>query len=400
MNEFIKSFGYYWKEAQFGSIWFWVFPVATIMAIWLLTIAGLKVFSKRTKLKTIFVINRAWIVNALIVATVLIGLICFWWSQNFFAQHPYQFSLLISLIIAMAVPIAALLNLRNYYTQEKVKDITDLPKTQNQLYETITFTKKAFGANKWYFLVPILGFLLLFFYLNKGKNLISIIFDNSISMGGADAINALSETFEKLDENNEVMLTTLNGYGEHENDPKMTIKAIMATGQSARLKAGRVNSYSTPQEAKGGLERIDTVKNSPISESTWKTYLFAKETKANTEYKTRLLIIMTDGDDRWVQESIASKDFFFDDVGFAEYFTPDHVFVINFAGGKTFPLVQKFADAGCDVIPAENNKQAYLDALDNTLQSFKNSWFLIDWTIIIFSVFAVIGLMIPPKKIA
>ena len=138
MTEFLKSFSTYCKEADFSSIWFWAFPLGTLILIWLLTIVGVKIFSKRKNLKTVFVINRAWIISSLIAAAILIGLICFWWSRNFFSQHSYQLALLISLIIAMLIPIFSLFNLRSYYTPEGIKEITDQPKTAPVSYTHLT----------------------------------------------------------------------------------------------------------------------------------------------------------------------------------------------------------------------------------------------------------------------
>jgi len=402
MNDFIKSFGTYSKEAQFDAISFWAFPICTIAFIWLLTTAGLKIFTKRKKLKTVFVANRAWIISSLIVGCILIGLICFWWSKNYFAQTPLQLSLLISFTITMLIPVLCLLNLRSYYTQEGIKEITDQPKTVNQLDATITFAKRVFRKNKLYFLIPTIGFLFLLFYLNKGTNLISLVYDNSESMQQTTAIDALSETFEKLQENNEIILTTLEGYQETDKPPvaKTTLKEIMAVNKSSNLKGGNVVAFLNPGDARNGLTQISNqCYGSPICESIWKTYLYIMETKSNQTYANKLMIVVTDGNDNLLAESLASGKFFFDDKNFGEYFPSDKVFIIDYSNGKSNPFMQRSENARCDIYPAENNKQAYLDALDNALQSFKNNWFLIYWTIVIFLLFTIVGLLIQPKKI-
>jgi hypothetical protein len=401
MNDFIRSFGSYCKEATVNSLMFWVFPVCTLIFIWVLTTLGVKIFSKRKKLKTAFIINRAWIVSSLIAACIIIGLICFWWSKNFFAQHPYQLSLLVSLAITMLIPIFSLINLRKYYSSESIKEIVDQPKTAHQLDSVITLTKKAFISNKYFFIIPVFGFLFLFLYFYKGTNLISLVYDNSASMQQANAIDALSETFGNLEENNEIILTTLEGYQQTDQLPvvKTSMNEIMSTSKSANLKAGNVVAFANPNDAKNGLSQISNQCNgSPICEAIWKTYLYIKETKANQIYSNKLLIIITDGEDN-TGESLSSGKFFFNDEGFAEYFPPENVFVIDYSNGKSNPFMQRFETAGCDIYPAENNKQAYLDALDNALQSFKNNWFLIYWTIAIFSVLTIIALLIQPKKI-
>ncbi len=401
MIEFFKSFGSYFKDAQFDTILFWAFPLGTIVFNWLLTTVGLKIFSKRKKLKTVFVVNRAWMVSALIAAAILIGLISFWWSQNFYAKYPLQLSLLISLLIAMIIPIISLLTLRGFFTQDRVKEITDQPKTPHQLDETIVLTKNAFSYNKFYYLLPLVGFLMVLFYLYKGTNLISLVFDNSGSMNQTSAINALDETFSKLEENNEIVLTTLNGINYQPNtNAKTSMTELMQTTRSSDLHAGNITAYQSPVEARSALFQVSGFDCcSPISESIWKNYLFIKETKSDQTFTNKLLIIISDGDDNYMNESLRSGQFFFDDQDFAEFFPPENVFIIDFSSGTPSPLMQRFQNAGCDIYPAEDNKQAYLDALDNALQSFKNNWHLIHWTIVIFSLFTIIGLLIQPKKI-
>jgi len=401
MTEFLKSFSTYCKEADFSSIWFWAFPLGTLILIWLLTIVGVKIFSKRKNLKTVFVINRAWIISSLIAAAILIGLICFWWSRNFFSQHSYQLALLISLIIAMLIPIFSLFNLRSYYTPEGIKEITDQPKTAHQLNSVIVLTKKAFTANKFYFFIPLVGFLFLFLYFYKGTNLITLVYDNSASMQETSAIDALSETFSNLEPNNEIVLTTLEGYLETDQASiaKTNLKDIMLVSKSSNLRGGNVVAFTNPTDARNGLSQISNKCNgSPICEALWKTYLFVQETKPNQTFDKKLLIVITDGADN-IDATLASGKFLFDDEKFSEFYPSENTFVIDYSNGISTSFLQRCTSAGCDIYPAENNKQAYLEALDNALQSFKNNWFLIYWTAIIFSLFTIIALLIQPKKI-
>jgi hypothetical protein len=302
----------------------------------------------------------------------------------------------------MLIPVLSLINLRSYYTPEGIKEITDQPKTAHQLNSVIELTKKAFISNKFYFFIPLLGFLLLFLYFNKGANLISLVYDNSESMQQTSAIDAISETFANLEENNEIILTTIEGYKQTDLPPvaKTTMNEIMTTNRSSSFKAGNVVAFTNPTDARNGLTQISNqCYGSPICESIWKTYLFLKETKTNQTYDKKLMIVVTDGADNLLAESLSSGKFFFEDKDFAEYFPAENVFVIDYSNGKSNPFMQRASSAGCDIYPAENNKQAYLDALDNALQSFKNNWFLIYWTAIIFFLFTIIAILIPPKKI-
>ncbi len=400
MNDFFKSIYAYCKEAQLDSLWFWVVPIFTILLIWLMTTFGLKIFAKQRKLKTVFFVNRSWIISSLIVAGIIISIICFCWSKNYFVQNHLQLSFLIALTISMFIPILRLLFLKSYYTKESIKEITDQPKTLTQFNNAVILVKRSYRKNKLFFLIPAFGFLFLLFYLYQGTNLISIVYDNSGSMIQNNAIDALSETFDNLQENNEITLTTLDGFTT-QDDPsgKPSMKELFCINRFSSLKGGNVVSFNNPVEAKNGLSQASNVCfGSPICESIWKTYLFIKETKTNQIYKNKLLIIITDGLDN-IGESLKVGKFFFDDGGFVEWFPPENVFVIDYSGGVSSSFMQRCQSAGCDIYPAENNKQAYLDALDNALQSFKNNWYMVYWTIFIYFLFSIIGLLIQPKKI-
>lgn len=403
MNELLNSFGQYYRDAEFGTLPFWAFPLGTVFLIWLLTNISLKFTTKKENLKTVFIIYRSWIIWSLIIAGVIISLICFMWTQNLFSKHPLQLSLLISLFIAMSIPVICIFKLRKYYTFDGIKEITGQPKTPTQLDKTITSIKKVFRKNKLYFLIPLLGFTLLLFSLNRGENLISIVFDNSGSMSNSNAVEALSETFDNLQGNNQITLTTLEGLTLIDSfivGGKNSLNEIMSVNKSSELKAGNVISFNNSEDAKNALTQIsDQCKGSPVCEGIWKTYLHLKETKPNQEYKNKLLIIISDGQDNPINESLAFGKFFFDDQGFSEYFPTDKVFILDFSIGKTFPIIQRFQNAGCIIYNVENNKEDYLNALSNTLGEFKNNWFMIYWTIIIVAIFTIIGLLTQTKKI-
>ncbi|MBR9999769.1 MAG: hypothetical protein KFF73_12410 [Cyclobacteriaceae bacterium] len=401
MNEFLNNFGEYWSEAQFGSLSFWMAPVITMAVIWIMTIVGLKIFTRRKRLKTVFVVNRAWGVSSMIVAMMLIGIICYLWTENYFSQHPLELSFLMALVISMAIPLIGLLTLTDYYTAEGMKEITIQPKTPLQLESTISSLKKAYGKNKLSFLIPVAGFSMLLFALNRGNNNISIVFDNSESMQNNNAVGALSETFDNLDENNEIVLATLDGLQEEDgSDGKFSLDEIMAIQRSSQLKGGNVTSYNSTEEAINGLSRISgECIGSPICETIWKTYLFTREVKAGQDFENKLLVVITDGEDNLLGETLLSGSFLFDNDDFSSFFSPDRVFIIDYSGGQVNPLMQRFRNSGCDIYNVENNREDYINALDNALQKFMSNWNLVYWVIVIYVIFALISLIIQPKKI-
>jgi hypothetical protein len=405
MDKFFKSFGSYYKDAQFDDFSFWAFPVGTILLIWILAILIPKIFSKRQKLKTIFIINRGWIAASLIVTAIIIGLICYWWTQNYFAEHPFQFSLLLSLFISMLIPVFALLRLRNYFTQEGVKEITDQPKTPSQLDATITFLKRAYRRCMFFYLVPLLGFSMLLFVLSKGTNLISIVLDNTPSqnLSFSDGKAALTQTISQLDENNQIIISS---FSSNKNTRK-TFDEIVKTNQY-NPSVDISSSFTSKNDAINYISSLELTSGdggSPILEVIWQNYLFAKQNSQNSSFKNKVLLIITDGGETAVIPITANR-FFCNVEEFSGFYAPENTFIIDYfteqdqiSASQNSLFIQNAGNCGYDVQKGIT-KEDYSFALAQVLTGFQNNWYLIFWTITIFVIMAIIGILINPKKIA
>lgn len=393
----------FWQYAKVADIlWSILIPIISLAAIWLLTFISLKLIVKTERLRTVFIIHRALIISSLLVAMVLVAIICYCWSKNIFAGSHLEFAFIISLILAFIVPIVSLILLRGYWEKTKVNEITQQPVSAVQAQNNIPFINKAFAKTKIWYFVPFIGFLFLLFSFNSGKNLISIVYDNSTSMNGSNAIGALTQTFGTLDNNNEIIFTTLNNRNSELATCKTNIGSIMAIKQSNKIKVGSSIPYNTPFEARQNFQStISEAGGSPICEVTWKMWLFTKENnKENNEYKSKLLIIITDGDDLIVKEDLQrNKKFLFDDTEFAEYYTPDNTYIVDYSADGNGVVIEKFRNYGATIYPAVTSVDDFLSALDNALLSFKKNIYLIVWTIVICILGTIIGLVITPKKI-
>lgn len=406
MEELFKHFGSYIRTAEFDTLNFWLFPIGTVIIIWVLTMVSIKLINKKKKgVKTVFRIHKHWICCSIIIATVIIGLTCYWWATNYFNNHPLQLSMLISLFIALLFPIISFSKLRSFFTAEDIREITDQAKTPSQFDETLTFAKKEYRKKRLCYLILLAGFLFLLFSLNNGKNLISIVFDNSESMDGRNAIEALSETFDNLGNNNEIVLTTLEGLDADTTRYILDVDKIFATKKASDLKAGNVQFFTDPIAAKNGLNITNNCWGSPICESIWKSFLLTKESKTAESYSNKLLIVITDGIDN-AYGSLSKSRFFFDQSEFAEFYNPENVFIIDYSdetligqltGENLF--MNKFQESGCEVYNVVNSKDDYINALNAALNSFVSNWFLIFWVIIISAIMTLIAMLIGPKKI-
>jgi hypothetical protein len=401
IKDFFLNFWQYSKEANI--FWSVLTPIISLVAIWLLAFAGLKLIEKPERLRTVFMIHRVLIVSSLLVAMVLVAIICYCWTKNIIAELHLELAFIISLIFAFIVPIVSLILLRGYWEKTKVNEIIDQPVSSVQAQNNIPFINKAFNNTKFWYCLPFIGFLFLLFSMNSGKNIISIVYDNSISMDGSNAISALTQTFGKLDINNEIIFTNLNNRNADLSNCKRNIKDILAIKQSNKIKVGSCIPYNTPEEAKQNFQStLSDAEGSPICEVTWKMWLFTKEnSKANNDYKNKLLIIITDGDDHLVKEDLQQNSkFLFDDTEFAEFYTPEDTHIVDYSTDGNSVVIEKFRDYGATVYPAVTSVDDYLSALDDALLSFQKNIYLIVWTIVICVLGTIIGIVITPKKIA
>jgi len=395
MNEFFQNFSSYWKEAQYGTFLFWALPLGSLFIIWLLTVVSLKFITKRKKLKTVFIINRVWIVSSLAVAAILIGIICYLWVINIFSDHPIQLSLLLSLFLAMLVPIICFARLRNYYTPEGIKEITDQPKTQRQLDAVITFTKKAFRKNKIFFIIPFIGFLMLLFILNKGVNLISIVIDNTPSQGLSfyEAKTALDQTVSELDDNNKIIITSMS----QARSGKTSLEEIMST-KIYKPTCDISTLIDTKLEAMNYISSLSLMAgDSPILETIWQNYLFTKQATLNNTFKNKVLMIITDGLEN--AATFSSGKFLCSSKEYNAFYSSENTYVIDYAEPQNNPFMECAQKCGFEIQDGRT-KEDFSFALDQILTTFKNNWFLIFWTIVIVVIMTIIGIIIQPKKIA
>ena len=399
---FFKDFLQYCINAKSSLGYCILVPLAALAAIWFFTFVAVRIFDRKEKFTTVFMIHRYLVIISTFVAAALISIICYCWSKNIFAENKAELAYIIALFITFFIPIVSLAMLRSYWSKQKLNNIIGQPVSPDRARKNIRVVNKAFNRIKRFFLLPFVGFLFLLFALNSGKNLISIVFDNSPSMDFNAAVNALSLTFDKLNENNEIIFTNLNNKTADADSPK-SFRDILSTNQSQRIRVGANYAYNNPKEAGQNFKStLQVAEGSPICEVIWKMWLFTKETKANNKYKNKLLIIITDGDENWVELNslLQSAQFFYENVEFAEFYTPENTHIVDYSPNGNGIVIKKFEDNGAVVYPAVSSTNDYLDALDDALLTFQSSIFLIVWTIAICVLFTLIGLCITPKKIA
>lgn len=404
MEKFFNSFGSYYRESSFDSVVFWLFPAGAIVLTWILAMVFMRVLKRNRQLKTAFAIKRAWILGGLSVAAIIIGITCYWWTANYFDGHPYRFSLLLSLFISMLIPVVTLYRLGQLYTTATLHEIAKQPKTPSQLDHTITSLKRSFRRLKLFFFLPIAGFVMLFPMLNRGTNLISIVLDNTPSQEESlnAAKSALVQTFSQLDDNNEIVVTTFSG----KQATKKSYQEIIKTG-TYNATVDHSVSFTSKEEAVNYISSLSVTDGnalSPILDVSWQNFLFARQEKANREFENKVLLIITDGVENTA--TLPAGMFFCNEEEFASYYPPHNCFIIDYYKPQNPEntamnalFMQNARSCGFDVQEGATQED-YSYTLGQILSGYKKSWDLIYWTMTVFFVMCLIGLLINPSKIA
>jgi hypothetical protein len=252
-----------------------------------------------------------------------------------------------------------------------------------------------FNKSKVWLLAPAAGFLFLLFALNEEDYLLAVLIDNSTSMENniENGRMALGETIRDLDDNTDLIISWFTD-STGSRAPKTRIADVQAVSD-ARLLNGRHAFFEDHNQAIQYLESIELTAKTPLYETIQSQYLFAQSQTANREYSRRILIMVTDGAESYMNESEVrnmlcadeSFDQFWDDVG-----------IMNLGGDLTWDFYDM----------AMNNCQYYVEEDATLLSSYEygiremireiiKKWYFPVFLALTYIVWVVICLLIRPK---
>jgi|GEM_PF-1865581 len=418
MDEILKGWGRsvkeYWTDGRSAAIIDWWYLPAAVLAVWALAIL-LRLVIRKSKypFKTIYTVHRR-----IAIASAILGAgFLFWmiscWGTKYYDTHPVRFIHLLTFLELLVLPVISLLMLRSYYRREKLREIAEHPRTKYQQEKIQDQTRKGFTRLKLWGLFVVAGYLgLLIWGFKQDKNLISVVVDNSYSMDEAikNGKIALGNTFKGLGENTDIVLTsftmktakTLDSYEQIVASKKFNVVSVS-------------NFFETPDAALAPLNNIaiETQVGSPIVQMIWENYQFVKRTCPVDEYKKRLLLIVTDGGDNYINASLAkSNNWLCSNSDFDNVFAAENVRIIDVGGAyekgnmatfvengppEVIQLFDKANKCGYDIRNG-TELEDYSQAVNDALREFKKDWWFIASTGLIYVLYLLSLLFISPRR--
>jgi len=394
LGNFFKAIRQYFDDFILGGYQGLLFILLVTVSVLVLTIIFSNQFLPRSPRTREFHVLRVLIGSVSVVLSLALGSFCYRWSNtDYYIHSPNQF---VHLIIVLGLSLALVLlyiKFASNFDRYKVRNLYLPAFTIGENARFLKGTRKLFDKTKLWLALPLASFLLLLLYFIKPNYLVAVLIDNSSSMEAHVETGkaAISETFSELDDHSDLILSWFT-----EKNPKQDISRVISMRNWSQLE-GKHYFFQDKYQALQHLESIDLVGGTPLYETLHSLFLYAQEQVANTNYAKKVLIIVSDGAEAYIQNDRATLsqilcsndqfDAFWDDVG-----------LMNMGGDLTGPFFD-LAMNQCNYYVEEDatSLSSYKIGLDQMIQEFKHSWFFPIWMASIFGISLVVCLTISPK---
>lgn len=417
-NGWIKAIEKYWKLSEVTSLSnFWMYIIGTPIFIWLITRLLLQFFYKyqintsrqrsRIAFKRTFYIHKASFIASLLVATVWIGVICFFWSTNRFDKSPLQFPFLLSLLIAFLFAFRNLFSLASKYRQKRIKEIVPLPLSTKHQARNTNIATSAFRRLRYWLLILLLGLVGLFWVGKQSRSLVALVVDNSTSMEKylETTRNVFSRLVAKFDKSTDIVITTLARDQDWIQKKPANLKALMQRKQNEL--AGEIAPYigkvskTAPAAYLSQLQLTEG--GSPVLQAVWKNHLFSKAQALNVNYKKKYLVVITDGGDASIKGDLANEESLFcDNEEFVNFFPLETTHFVLYLNEQKQTDIEAFKtkvdECGYQVYEGDD-VQSYQLNLENVLNDFTSrDMYVLVWMFLIVIVLGFFIIIQPTKK--
>ena len=337
--------------------------------------------------------HRAQVWAGFWVMVLTLWLIVYCWARGIyqaesgFLRHAELGSLLL-LVVCGVYSAYWLWQLRGYYTRQRIWNVVEQANTNVQGRARMVKARTAFDKTKLGVLVLVLGALGLVSLVWSPRTLVSIVIDDSGSMGPALEVgsDALAEVMPLLNkERTHVMLTSFG-----KSDPDSTRPFSSFATLTRVTKADSLDAKTTFLEDPLAVSAFVLGLKPPkklfgLNAAIWQNYLRSRAQSENVHYNNRVLLIVSDGEEfsrGWYNTTFCQPETDFGD------FYANQVYFIDLLPASVTPLptTQGFRTVmkecfGEDHIRNGNVREDYLSALTDVFNPYRFDVYLPFWVL-------------------
>ncbi|MFA0960222.1 hypothetical protein AB9P05_00290 [Roseivirga sp. BDSF3-8] len=393
LSDAIASYFRHFVQSNFQALWV---VLAALAGIYLLTVLLSRIGSPERPYTREHHIRRSSLIASVTVIGLLIAIFSYLWADtDFYVRQPVHFTHWLALVVCMVITIIVLAGMRTRYYRGRISSLVTPAFTPGEGRRFGRNARSLFQKSKLWIIAPAAGFLLLLFALHKPDYLVAVLIDNSTSMETniENGKLALGETITDLDDNTDVIISWFTD-SSGTSVPKTTAAQIQAVSDARQLN-GRHAFFEDHNQAIQYLESIELTAKTPLYETIQSQFLFAQNQTMNREYSRRILIIVTDGaesymDTREVENMLCadeSFDLFWDDIG-----------IMNLGGDLNWDFFDMAMNV-CNYYVEQDATylSSYQSGVQEMIREILKKWYFPVFLAITYIVWAVVCLLIRPK---
>lgn len=368
--EFYHSLGDFSKHLIQGA-WqdWWIIPLSIFLLILLsmLLSKSISQSSPQTKEWTLWAVLLR---TVCILTVVMIATYCYTWANtSYYTREHAEMMHLLALGVLLVCMVYIVSRLAALYRRDRFRHISQPAYTRGEHAAFQLRSRRQFALLKRWLLLPLAGFLLCLLYYQKPDYLVAILLDNSSSMEEELALgkSVIAGTFRELDEHTDVIISSFDMQAGYP-----VADSILQASSHQQL-SGSHYFATDLRQATSVLMATQTQGGTPLYETLWGQYLYASTQARNIAYDSKVLIIVTDGEDAYLSEGQGMASMLCSQSGFDSFWS--EVGIINLGGDLSNTFYRKASACGYYIEEEGNAYYGYKSGIDTLVNPFKHNWY-------------------------
>jgi len=402
MSNFLDVIGLYYKNMLGSALSDWLILALALAAFYGMLMIFLKVFFRRAMIpRTQSIYISIMSASGLVLFFIVLYCLYNWQFTSYYVLNPNQMIHLLTVIILLLIPFIFILYYRTLFERNHLAEIVGFQHSKNLENEKSRKATKTFNKHKFWLMLPLLSFFILLIPQNK-RNLVSVVIDNSSSMGQIGVMedspieiarNSLINTLNRVYPKTIITITWLS-----ESASGNYVRSInqLVGAETHMLMNAETAHFEYRQNAIGHLHAMNTINSTPLFEGIWANFLYNKGIVGQYQPEQTALIIITDGDDTFIPVSEYSYFSLCSNAAFDEIFP--EVSIINIGGDLSSPFFNNAAICNYFIEEDGLSRRSFDHALKYSLRHFFKDYTFIYSLLIFLGIILIAVFITPPKK--